>query len=110
MPAYVISVRRATSDPAAMARYAAEAPRAGSAAGRTIKRLATSTGRLRVLAGGRVEGVSILEFPSFEEAEAWFDSDEYQDAVRHLFAGADYQMIIVEGQTEVFAPRRDARA
>jgi uncharacterized protein (DUF1330 family) len=104
MPAYVVSIRRSTSDPAALALYAADAPRAGAAAGRRMKRLATSSGRLRVLAGDPVEGASILEFDTFDEAQAWFDSDEYQHAVRHLFAGAEYQMLVVEGETEVFGP------
>lgn len=101
MPAYVISIRKQTKDRDALARYAQLAPAAGSAAGRRMKRLATSSGRLRVLKGN-AEGLSILEFATFEQAEAWFDSGEYQVALKHLFAGADYEMFLVEGETEVF--------
>ena len=50
-------------------------------------------------AGAIPYGASILEFPSFEEAEAWYDSPEYQEAVQHLFKGADYQTFIIEGDT-----------
>ena len=100
MPAYFIAIRSRIKDPAELKLYAEKSP--ASAAGRSIKRLATSTGRLRGTAGAIPDGASILEFPSFEEAEAWYDSPEYQEAVAHLFQGADYQTFIIEGDTEFF--------
>jgi uncharacterized protein (DUF1330 family) len=108
--AYVVSIRLATKNLDELARYAQKAPASGAAAGRTMKRLATSSGRIRSLIGGAPDGVSILEFATFEEAEAWFDSPEYQEAVRHLCQGADYQMFIVEGQTEIFGAWPGARS
>jgi len=42
-------------------------------------------------------GVVILEFPTFEEAEAWYDSPAYQSAVVHRFRGAKYRTFIVQG-------------
>ena len=39
----------------------------------------------------------MLEFPTFREARAWYDSPAYQAASEHRFNGADYRAIIVEG-------------
>jgi uncharacterized protein (DUF1330 family) len=100
LPAYFVAVRSRIKDPAELKLYAEKSP--SSAAGRSIKRLATATGRLRGTAGAIPDGASILEFPTFEEAEAWYDSPEYQEAVQHLFKGADYQTFIIEGDTELF--------
>lgn len=100
MPAYFVAIRSATRDPSEVETYQRKSP--ASAAGRRIKRLATSSNRLRSTAGAVPEGASILEFPTFEEAEAWYDSPEYQDAVQHLLKGADYQTFIVEGDVELF--------
>ena len=35
-------------------------------------------GRQEVLEGAAVEGVVILEFPTFDEAKAWYDSPAYR--------------------------------
>ena len=100
MPAYFIAVRSRINNPAELKLYAEKSP--ASAAGRSIKRLATATNRIRSTAGAVPDGASILEFPTFAEAEAWYDSPEYQEAVRHLFKGADYQTFIIEGDVEYF--------
>ena len=50
-----------------------------------------------VLEGPEVEGVVILEFPSFDEAKAWYDSPAYREVREHRFRGADYRAVIVEG-------------
>jgi uncharacterized protein (DUF1330 family) len=54
-------------------------------------------GRHEVIEGPAVEGVVILQFPTFEEAKAWYESPAYQEACKHRFAGADYRAIIVQG-------------
>ena len=54
-------------------------------------------GRQEVLEGPDAEGVVIVEFPSFEEAKAWYESPAYRDAREHRFRGADYRAMIVEG-------------
>ena len=54
-------------------------------------------GRQEVLEGPDVEGVAIVEFPSFEKAKVWYESPAYRDAREHRFRGADYRAIIVEG-------------
>ena len=44
-----------------------------------------------------VEGVVILEFPSFAEAKAWYDSPAHREVREHRFRGADYRAVIVAG-------------
>ncbi|WP_240545820.1 DUF1330 domain-containing protein [Paenibacillus artemisiicola] len=85
MPAYVIFIREHTNDPQALAVYSAKAP--GALAGRPIRPLAMY-GAHEVLEGPAVEGAALLEFPSFEEARAWYYSPAYQEAVRHRLQGA----------------------
>jgi uncharacterized protein (DUF1330 family) len=54
-------------------------------------------GRHEVLEGPPTEGVVILEFPSFDEAKAWYGSAAYSEARAHRLLGADYRCILVEG-------------
>jgi hypothetical protein len=54
-------------------------------------------GRLRMTEVEPFEGAAILEVPTFEEAEAWYDSPAYQAAVVHRFRGAKYRTFIVQG-------------
>jgi uncharacterized protein (DUF1330 family) len=103
MPAYIVSIRHATKDVAALADYGRRALAAGSAAGRTFKRLATSAGAFKALHGA-AEGLSILEFATKADAEDWFHSPEYQTAFHSLLEGADYSIFLVEGDTECFGP------
>ena len=37
----------------------------------------------------------ILEFPTFDEAKAWYDSPAYRKVREHRYKGADYRAIIV---------------
>ena len=50
-----------------------------------------------VLEGPEIEGLVILEFPSLEEAKAWYDSPAYREVREHRFRGSDYRAVIVEG-------------
>ncbi|MGH9919056.1 MAG: DUF1330 domain-containing protein [Nitrososphaerales archaeon] len=68
-----------------------------SLAGHKLKALANYS-PYEVLEGPQVEGVVILEFPTRAEAKAWYSSPAYQEAVQHRFLGADYGVIIVEGE------------
>ena len=54
-------------------------------------------GRHEVVEGATVEGVVILQVPTFEEAKAWYDSPAYREAREHRHLGADYRAVIVEG-------------
>ena len=94
MPAFFVALRESVCDAKEMRLYADKA--AGSAAGhRLVARVAY--GRLRMTEGEPIEGAVVLEFPTFEEAEAWYDSPAYQEAVVHRFRGARYRTFRVQG-------------
>jgi uncharacterized protein (DUF1330 family) len=89
-----VALRESIQDPEEMRVYAEEAAR--SATGhRLITKVAY--GRLRLTEGAPVEGAVVLEFPTFEEAEAWYDSAAYQEALVHRRRGAIYRTFIVQG-------------
>ena len=55
-------------------------------------------GRAQRLEGSGTPGrMIVLEFPSYEQALAWYESEEYAPAKRRRLASADAEMIIVEG-------------
>lgn len=93
-PAYVILVRERMIDPAEFATYGAKAREARG--GHAITPLAFY-GRQEVLEGPETEGAVILRFPSFAEAQAWYHSPAYQEALQHRLKGAEYRVLIVEG-------------
>src|SRR5262245_6928507 len=94
MTAYVVVVRERTRNPAELAAYTPKA-KAASAGHPLVVR--AFHGRHRVLEGAEVETVSILEFPTFDEAERWYDDPAYREALVHRLRGADYRAFIVEG-------------
>ena len=57
----------------------------------------TFYGALDVLEGPQFGGVVMLEFPTVQEAKAWYCSPEYQAAAIHRKASAIYRAFIVEG-------------
>ena len=94
MSAYFVAVRTAIKDGKEMETYGQKARK--SMAGHHVKALA-AYGRIRSTDGPQTDGAVILEFPTFEAAEAWYDSPAYQDAIVHRFAGGDYQTFIIQG-------------
>ena len=65
-----------------------------------------------IVRGGAVEVVEgdwqptrlvVIEFPSMEQARAWYTSPEYTEARRVRLGAADFKMIFIEG---VEAPQR----
>ena len=94
MPAYIVFMREKTIDKSELEIYWSKVPH--TLDGRPIKVLA-SYGRHVTLEGPDVEGVVVAEFPSLEEARAWYDSPAYQEAAQHRFRGAVYRGLIVEG-------------
>ena len=93
MSAYIIFMRECTRDQSELEIYSNKAP--ATMAGHPVTPLAVY-GRQEVLEGAEVEGVAILEFPSFDKAKAWYNSRAYREAREHRFRGADYHAIIVE--------------
>tara|TARA_R110002049_G_scaffold4601_5_gene32164 strand:- start:233804 stop:234091 length:288 start_codon:yes stop_codon:yes gene_type:complete len=94
MTAYIVFIREKTIDKSELETYWSKAPAAME--NQPIKALA-AYGHHVTLEGPDVEGVVIAEFPTVEEARAWYDSPAYQEAARHRFRGAVYRGLIVEG-------------
>jgi uncharacterized protein (DUF1330 family) len=95
MSAYIVITRLRTRNRAELDLYAEQAPT--FLAGHAIKWIAHFRTPCETVEGPEVEGVAILEFPTLEEAKAWYASPAYQDASQHRFRGGDYSTVIVEG-------------
>ena len=63
-------------------------------------KLRAARGRHEVLEGPAIEDIIILEFPSYEEAIAWYHSPSYRAARELRFQGGDYRCIVTEGTDE----------
>ncbi|WP_372720095.1 DUF1330 domain-containing protein [Novipirellula sp.] len=94
MSAYIVFIREKTIDKSELETYWQKAPAAME--GQPIRALA-AYGPHVTLEGPDVEGVVIAEFPTVEEARAWYDSPAYQEAAQHRFRGAVYRGLVVEG-------------
>ena len=94
MAAYIVFTRERLRDEASLQTYSGLA--GGTLAGHTAKPLAYY-GRNETLEGAPIEGAVIVEFPTLEDAKAWYDSDGYKQAREHRFKGADYRVFITEG-------------
>ena len=94
MPAYLISLVD-VSDMDAYQEYGKRAPAAHQKFGAKI--LARG-GRSLGLEGDPPPGrIVILEFESLEQAQAFYDSPEYQEAKKYREGVADMRMMVVEG-------------
>ena|SRR6187455_2054679 len=94
MPAYVI-VEIQVHDPVKFEEYKKQAPASIAAYGG--KYLARG-GAVETLDGDWTpERVVLLEFPSMERARAWYNSEQYAEAIRLRHASATSQFILVEG-------------
>lgn len=95
MPAYLIALRKEpVKNPAAMAEYQRRT-RAMKTKFDMSPRVVY--GDIQSLEGNPPDGMILLEFPSIEEARAWYDNPEYQDALPFRQRAADYDMFIVQG-------------
>lgn len=97
MSAYVVMMREKTTDTEQMRIYAEQAPLARD--GHTITPI-VKYGTLQVLEGPAFEGCLIHRFPSMQQAENWYRSSSYQEAMQHRHQGADYRVFIVDGVPE----------
>jgi uncharacterized protein (DUF1330 family) len=94
MTAFIVFTRESTRNASELETYSQNV--GPTLAGHPITVLA-AYGRHEVLEGPDVEGVVILEFPTFAEAQAWYDSPAYREVREHRFRGAEYRAVIVEG-------------
>jgi uncharacterized protein (DUF1330 family) len=93
MAAYAIFIRNSISDPEAMKIYGGLAAKAGSP---KMKALAVY-GPTETLEGQPSEGVVLIEFPTMEDAKAWYNSPAYQEALPHRLRGSDYRVLLFQG-------------
>jgi uncharacterized protein (DUF1330 family) len=54
-------------------------------------------GATEALEGDAPDGIVLLQFPTVEDAKAWYNSPGYQAAAQHRKKGADYRVMIVQG-------------
>jgi uncharacterized protein (DUF1330 family) len=54
-------------------------------------------GAIEALEGAAPDGMVMLQFPTVEDAKAWYNSPGYQAALKHRKKGADYRALIVQG-------------
>lgn len=94
MPSYIIAIRNSTTDAEALETYRAQV----GAARRPDMTTLAAYGRSEALEGPPTEGVVLIEFPTYEAAKAWYESEAYQKASEHRRAGADYRFILFEGR------------
>jgi uncharacterized protein (DUF1330 family) len=95
MPAYIIVFREEPlRDPAEMAEYQRKT--------REMKieikpKPLVVYGAMEALEGDKPDGVVMLEFPTVEDAKAWYNSPDYQAALPHRLKSAKHRAIIVDG-------------
>jgi uncharacterized protein (DUF1330 family) len=94
MSAYVIAMID-VADQENYEKYAAAAPAATAKfGGKAIARGAT----VATLEGDFSPGRTVvLEFPSVEDAKAWYESAEYQEARNFRVGAANFRMLLVDG-------------
>jgi uncharacterized protein (DUF1330 family) len=54
-------------------------------------------GAMEALEGELPDGVVVLEFPTLDDAKAWYHSPGYQAILQHRRKGAEYRGFIVQG-------------
>jgi uncharacterized protein (DUF1330 family) len=94
MSAYVVMLRERVTDPDGLDVYAAAARPAR--AGHPITPV-IAYGEITTLEGAPLDGILVNEFPTVEDALAWYNSPAYQAALPHRQAAADYRVLIVQG-------------
>ncbi len=94
MSYYIIFIKEKVRDNAEIEQYGKLV--SAAAAGRNMKKLA-AYGEIETLEGAQALGTVLLEFPTRQEALAWYNSEEYKKARAHRFLGADYRVIMFEG-------------
>jgi uncharacterized protein (DUF1330 family) len=99
MSAYIIVYRETPiRDEAAIAKYS-QRNHANAAAWREnmgIEPL-VAYGAIEALEGNAPDGVVVLRFPTVEQARAWYESPEYQEAIPFRKQAAEWRVVLVEG-------------
>jgi uncharacterized protein (DUF1330 family) len=93
MAAYVIALRERIKDPAEMEMYKKVALTADSSKAKAL----AVYGAFENLEHAPYDTAAILEFPTMEDAKAWYYSAEYSAAREHRQKGSDFKFMIVQG-------------
>jgi len=94
MAAYLVFIKEREHDSAKLAEYGAKV--GATLAGHAVKPLVLY-GATETLEGPEAITSVILEFPTMDEARAWYQSDAYQAVRADRFAGADFRVILTQG-------------
>ena len=94
MAAYVIFFVERVRDAEKLAEYRRQVRQTLLDRNATIRVL---HGRHEVVEGASTGEVGMLEFPTFKEAQDWYQSPAYQAVAALRFAGADSRAVIVDG-------------
>ena len=94
MPAYVIVLMEEISDPSALDEYRRLALPA--LAEREVA-FRIRRGEFEVREGDDIQSVVMLEFPTMEAAKDWYDSPEYQEALKARRKGVKCHVIMAQG-------------
>jgi len=94
MPAYVMARVWVKDEPAYQEYRLMVAPTVEKYGGRFLAR----GGRAQWLEGaGDLGRIILLEFPSYEQALAWYASEDYAPAMRQRKKSSDGQLVLVQG-------------
>jgi uncharacterized protein (DUF1330 family) len=95
MPAYMIFIREEPiRDAAEMAEY--QRLNRENTGDFKLKPLIVY-GATEAVEGKAPDGMIVVEFPTVEDAKAWYNSPSYQAALPHRMKAADYRAMIVQG-------------
>jgi uncharacterized protein (DUF1330 family) len=94
MPAYFVYIRQEVVDRKELETYWAKI--GPTLEGYGAKNVVGYTA-FEQLEGDAVEGVAVIEFPSFDIAKAWYDSPPYRAIRHHRENGARYIGLLAEG-------------
>lgn len=95
MAAYLIVLRQESlQDPDSYAEYQ---KRTRANPPKVRGRPLVANGAITPLEGDAPDAAVVFEFASVEDARAWYDSEEYREALPHRLQAARYQSFIVEG-------------
>jgi len=98
MPAYIVALRKGpVRDAEALEEYRRRNIQMRDKLGDLKMTPRVIYGATEALEGTAPDGVVLLEFPSMEDARAWYHNEDYQAAVPFRKKAADYEMFIVEG-------------
>jgi uncharacterized protein (DUF1330 family) len=94
MPTYIVGDIHVT-DPAA---YEAHVSRALATIARFGGRVIAGGGKIDLLEGDPIpERIFIIEFPNAEAARRWYQSDDYQEALKVRLSASHGRVFLIEG-------------